>query len=142
LARIMDGGPAPESIGDAGFYADAGPMLDSQAKGAYRLRLNELREELEEAQSFNDLGRIDRISSEIESLEGEIAHAVGLGGRDRRAASISERARVRVTNAIRSAIDQIGEHHPDMASHLKTAVSTGSTCTYRPDPAYTPKWIL
>jgi hypothetical protein len=36
---------------------DAGEMLDEQAKAAYRRRLSELREQLEEAK---ELGKVDR----------------------------------------------------------------------------------
>jgi tetratricopeptide (TPR) repeat protein len=140
LARIMDGSGAEEDVRAAACSADAGPLLDPEAKKNYRIRLNELRDELDEARSFNDIGRVDRISSEIEFLEGEMARAVGLGGRDRRAGSISERRRVRVTNAVRSAIEQIGKNHRELAEHLKIAVRTGTLCTYRPDPASTPKW--
>jgi uncharacterized membrane protein len=50
-----------EDLEKAGIHVtslgDAGEMLDEQAKVAYRRRLSELREELEEAK---ELGRVDR----------------------------------------------------------------------------------
>ena len=41
----------------------------------------------------------------------EMARAVGLGGRDRRAGSAAERARLNVTRAIKSALQKISEHN-------------------------------
>ena len=76
-------------------------LLDAQAKAEYRERLQELDEDLEEARVFNDPERVARAKQEIEFLAGELAGAVGLGGRDRKAASVSERARVNVTRAIK-----------------------------------------
>ena len=82
---------------------DAGEMLDSTAKAAYRERLEELEGEIEEAESWGDPERVAAAREELDFLARELASAVGLGGRDRKAASGSERARVNVTRAIRSA---------------------------------------
>jgi hypothetical protein len=70
---------------------DAGPMLDEEAKRAYRRRVDELREEIDEAQRWNDPERAERASAELDLLGAELSRAVGLGGRDRRAASNAER---------------------------------------------------
>ena len=122
--------------------ADAGPVLDGEAKQAYRTRLRDLGLELEEAEAMNDSGRGDRISEEIAFLETELVRAVGLGGRDRRAASVSERIRVRVTNAIRSAIARVEENQPAIGHHLKVSIRTGTFCSYSPDPGVAPEWRL
>jgi tetratricopeptide (TPR) repeat protein len=122
--------------------ADAGPVLDGEAKQAYRTRLRDLRLELEEAEAMNDSGRSDRVSTEIDFLETELVRAVGLGGRDRRAASVGERIRVRVTNAIRSAITRVGENHPAIGHHLRVSIRTGTFCSYSPDPSAAPEWRL
>src|SRR5262249_62222956 len=84
-----------------GKLGDAGELLDAQAKAAYKRRLNDLRGELEEAQRFNDPTRAAKIQAEVEFLANELAAAVGTGGRDRKAASVAERARVNVTKAIK-----------------------------------------
>ena len=72
---------------------DAGELLDDQAKASYRRRLSELREELEEAKQLGRAERAEQLEAEIEALTRELSRAVGLGGRNRRAASASERAR-------------------------------------------------
>ena len=68
------------------------------------------------------------------------SRAVGLGGRDRRAASASERARVSVTRAIRQAMARIGEHHPQLGEHLSRTIRTGTYCAYLPDPRAPAGW--
>jgi hypothetical protein len=57
---------------------------------------------------------------------------VGLGGRDRRAASDLERARVSVTRTLRSAIASVREQHPELGAHLAASVRTGTYCRYAP----------
>ena len=119
---------------------DAGSVLDPQAKAAYRQRLADLREELEEAEAFADPERAARAREEIDFLVQELAAGVGLGGRDRKAASASERARVGVTRAVRTAIARIGEGHPALGQHLDRTVRTGVYCSYVPDPRLPVTW--
>lgn len=121
---------------------DAGEMLDPQAKAQYKQRLDELREELEEAESFNDPERAARAQEEMDFLIRELSAAVGLGGRDRKAASDSERARVNVTRAIRAAIDRIAEHSPALGKHFEATIRTGTFCAYTPDPRMPASWRL
>jgi AAA ATPase domain len=119
---------------------DAGPLLDAEAKSAYRNRLEELREDLEEATAFNDPERAAAAREEIDFLERELAGAVGLGGRDRRAASSAERARVSVTKAIRTTIKRVGEHDPILARELEATIRTGAYCMHQPDPRHPLGW--
>ncbi len=147
VSQILDGFGAgvPSRNSKPGISeaaGDAGPVLDGEAKRSYRDRLRELRRELAEAEEMNDAGRRYRISAEIGFLETELVRAVGLGGRDRRGASVSERIRVRITNVIRSAIARIGENHGAMAEHLRVSIRTGTLCSYSPDPRASLKWKL
>jgi class 3 adenylate cyclase/tetratricopeptide (TPR) repeat protein len=112
---------------------DAGELLDARAKTAYRERITELEGEAEEAEGFNDPERAVKARAELDSLTRELARAVGLGGRDRRAASASERARVRITLALRTAAKRIEKADPGLARHLHDALRTGNYCSYRPD---------
>jgi len=121
---------------------DAGPLLDAQAKAEYRKRLSELRAELDEAEQFNDAGRVERLRAEIESISEQLAAAVGLGGRDRAALSATERARSTVTQRIKTAIRRIAAYSPALADHLASRVKTGRFCVYRPDPARPIEWTL
>lgn len=128
------GSTTPEGLSVAADTGDAGELLDEAAKSAYRERIEELRGDLEEAESWGDPERAAAAREELDALTHELASAVGLGGRDRKAASASERARVNVTRAIRSAVKRIGENDPELGRSLETAVKTGTFCSYRPLP--------
>ena len=71
---------------------DAGEILDPEAKAAYRARLAEIREELDEAERWNDTERVRRLEDERRALGQELAAAVGLG-RSRSRGSVSRGAR-------------------------------------------------
>ena len=120
--------------------SDAGPVLDAEAKAAYKRRLAELRAEAEDAERANDPGRAARAREELDFLTRELAAAVGLGGRDRRAASDAERARLAVTQRVKAAIKRIGGLHPGLGRHLGASVKTGTFCVYTPDPAHPVCW--
>src|SRR5258708_38073519 len=47
---------------------DAGPGIDGQAREAYRVRLTELRAELDEAEANHDPARADAARHELEAL--------------------------------------------------------------------------
>ena len=137
------GTTAPRQEGlTGGGLGDAGAALDPQAKRAYRERLRELEEDLEEADANNDTERAARAREEIDFIAEELSSAVGLGGRDRKAASASERARVAVTRAIRSALKRIRDHSKPLADHLDTTVNTGTFCSYTPDPRAPIDWRI
>jgi hypothetical protein len=121
---------------------DSGPLLDARAKEAYRRRLTEIDEDIAEATSMADLGRIAQAQAEREFLLRELSRAVGLGGRDRRAGSAAERARVSVTRAVRQAMARIRAHHVPLADHLERVVRTGADCAYRPDPRVPVTWTF
>jgi len=111
---------------------DAGRVIDEEARQQYQARVAALREELEEAESWNDAGRTERARGELEFLRRELAKAVGLGGRERRVGAAAERARINVQRRIRDAIRRVEAHHPDLAKHLDRAVKTGTYCSYNP----------
>ncbi len=122
--------------------AGLGPVLDEQAKAAYRRRLRELDEELAEAEDWRDTGRAERAHAEREQLATQLAAAVGLGGRDRPTGASAERARVSVTKALRAALRRIAEHNPALGEHLHRSIRTGTFCTYDPDPVLPVTWAL
>jgi hypothetical protein len=112
------------------------------AKAAYKARLAELRAELEEAERCNDPVRTANARAERDFLVGELARAVGLGGRDRRAASHAERARLNATRAIRRAMANLARANPALGRHLAATVRTGRYCSYTPDPRAPITWEL
>jgi pimeloyl-ACP methyl ester carboxylesterase len=133
---------AMQSNFKVGRMGDAGEMLDAKAKAAYKHRIVELRERLEEARELNQNEVIDGLEDESEALSRELARAVGLGGRDRRAASGAERARINVTRAIKIALEKIAEHNPALASLLASSIRTGTFCSYTLDSRLPASWQL
>jgi len=130
-------------VGDATGHlagSDAAPILDEQAKASYRRRLQELDEDLAEASSWSDSARATQIRDEIDFLSQELTGAMGLGGRDRTAASDAERARVNVTRAIRSTLARIRDYDVQLANHLDVTIHTGMYSSYRPDPRTPISW--
>jgi hypothetical protein len=113
--------------------------LDSRARASYRQRLESLRDELEEAERRNDLGRARRLRDEIDLLTEQLRAASGLGGRDRVASPALERSRSAVTKRIRAEVKRINAEHAALGRHLEATISTGYFCCYRP-PHGTPPW--
>ena len=119
---------------------DAGPILDATAKADYRRRLSDLRDELEEAERFNDTGRAAKARTEMNIVAQQLRAAVGLGGNDRRALSHAERARLTVTQCIKASLKKIYASDPALGQHFARAIKTGYFCSYTPDPAQPVHW--
>lgn len=139
LARLMDAPGQPIHALDLAVekdgtvdVGDAGPMIDAHARDAYRERLVELREELGEAEAWNDAGRTAGLREEVEQIEAELARSVGLGGRLRRSNAASERARVNVQRRLRDVLRRIAAVRPELARRLERSVRTGTSCVYEP----------
>ena len=129
------GGPSRAEAG-----TDTGPMIDAAARSAYRRRLMDLEEEIDEASRDHDQGRLEKLEPEKEFLVSELSAALGLGGRTRVTGDRTERARKAVTMRIGTALKAIETVHPELARHLRNSVSTGRFCSYRPDQELT--WQL
>jgi hypothetical protein len=123
-----------------GLTGDAGEMLDAKAKQDYKRKLLQLNEQLEDLRERGNHERTEQIESDIEFLTRELTRAVGRGGRDRRAGSAAERARLNVTRAIKAAIQKISERHAVMGELLERSIKTGSFCSCVPDPRTRVSW--
>jgi tetratricopeptide (TPR) repeat protein len=116
-------------IDDSG---DAGPMLDAKAKDAYRRELEDAQDALAEAEELGDPGRASRARARIDAIAEELARGVGLGGRDRRAASNVERARINVQRRLKDVIERVREHDERLAKYLDSTIKTGAFCSFQP----------
>jgi hypothetical protein len=99
--------------------ASAESSLDPTARAQYRRRLAEL-----DALPHPD----ETQQAETEFLRRELSGASYVGSNS----AELERLRVRVTKAIRRAIDQVGAASPGLATHLRESVQTGRSCSYQP----------
>lgn len=121
------------------FPASAQAVPDPRARAAYRRRLGELREELEEAERFNDPARAARAKVELEQVTEQLGKAYGLGAA-RRSSEPMERARKAVANRIRLVQQRLRREHPELARHLALTLRIGTFCSYRPERP--PEWDL
>lgn len=124
----------------AAFASDAGPVLDGDARRAYRERIQELRDTLEDAVRRRDREREAACRHEMELLVAELSRGEGLGGRQRAAGSTVERARQTVTKALKSTLRRISAESPALGRHLASTIRTGTYCRYDPDPRLPTAW--
>ena len=106
-------------------------MLDERAKACYRARIEQLRDEVDDAESCADLERATRAREELVRFVEELARATGFAGRDRSFADDAERARVSVHKAIKRAVAMIAEVDPSLGREIASRVVTGMRCTFR-----------
>lgn len=131
------------SADDEGLDGGAGtglPVLDDEAREAYRRRLAEVDEDIEEATRMHDVGRVELAELDRAYLIAELTRAAGWRGRGRTTGGTAERARTSVTRSIRYAIKRLAEHHGTLAAHLQQSVRTGTYCSYSPDPLSPITW--
>jgi tetratricopeptide (TPR) repeat protein len=124
----LEGLPA-EIVGGRGDDA-----LDRRAIAAYKDRLTELAEALDEADAAHDMGRAEMLRAEYDMLVDQLSSAVGLGGRRRPAGPDPvERLRKAVSARLRDAIRRIEPSDAALGRHLINAIRTGMYCSYQPE---------
>ncbi len=146
LARPMDVSTPAAAVAangrvTGGLYGGV-PVLDAQAKAEYKCRVNDLRQDLNQAERFNDSQRKTEVKNELQAIADQLASAVGLGGRDRRTSADAERARSAVTKCIKQAVRKIDEAIPSLGYHLATRIKTGYFCSYNPHPDRPVAWTF
>ncbi len=133
LAALLAGPGTPiAAVRLAGADGGVAPLQADVAD--QRVRAQELREELEEARTFNDPERVAHAGEALAALVAELSDGAAATG------PAAERARLNVTRAIRSAIGRIAEQEPELGHLLQRAVRTGSSCVYQPDPGVQLSW--
>ncbi len=102
--------------------------LDAQARTAYRTRLGQLEQRRRPLTGQEH--------DEVAALRRELAGAVFT----RASEPEIERARVRVTKAVRRALDAVAAASPSLGEHLRLSVTTGRECAYLPADGVS--WIV
>jgi hypothetical protein len=119
-----------------------GALADRPALQAYRRRLAELDDELDEARAWADEGRRIRTQAERDALVEHLAEVTGWHGRGRIVGATAERARVAVRKSIAAAIRRIEADDPVQARLLRDTIHTGASCSYEPDPTRPVRWLV
>jgi len=118
-----------------GTQGGLGDVIDHQARTAYKQRVRELQEEIDDATEGGATDTAEHARAELDQLVTHLGSAYGLHGRVRQAGDPVERARSTVGWRIRNAIKRIEKADPDLAKHLRATVRTGIWCAYEPtDP--------
>lgn len=132
-----------EGVNVSAEWVGAGlPLIDAKARDAYRRRLADVDDDLEEATQMNDIGRIELAQRDRQYLITELSRAVGLGHRHRSVGGSGERARTSVTRSLRYALARLADHHPALATHLQHSIHTGTYCRYEPDSRSSIEWSI
>lgn len=108
-------------------------VIDEKARRSYEKRIRELKEEIFDAETINDLGRAEKTKIELDQLVEHLSKALGLGKKIRGINLPAERARAAVTLRIRSAIKKLETLNPALGRHLTNSIQTGSFCSYTPE---------
>jgi hypothetical protein len=108
------------------------PVLDRTAIHSYRARISRLAADIEDLETAGDRERAAAARHEYDWLVSELSAGTGIGGTSRTFADSAERARTAVGKAIRRALAGVERVDAELARHLRQAVRTGVTCSYRP----------
>ncbi len=119
-------------VGEIPALGSAGEVLAPAALARYKERVRELREQVAEADRFNDIGRKARLQEELDALTQQIGNAFGLYGRVRKASDDAERVRKAVSMSIRRCLDRLARSHPPLGEHLTRSLRTGQYLSYAP----------
>jgi hypothetical protein len=114
-------------------FSGTGPSLDDQALQEYRKHIEDLEEDIEEAEQNNNPEAAANAREEKQLVESEISEAFGLGGQPRPVGSPQEKARKAVSKAIHRAIRNIKQENQHLGDHLSNAIYIGAYVSYRPE---------
>jgi hypothetical protein len=145
--HVLDLVDRVEGVGVAGdpdrrSLGDAGPLLDVAARSAYRRRIETIRGDIDDALAAHALDHAESLQAELDQLVTQLAAAFGIGGADRVAGSATERARINVTRAIRTAVNTLGTTLPEAGASLDRRIRTGRYCAYVPEAEDQIHWIV
>lgn len=129
ISADEDGANSGFSIGGLG---DAGEYLDDQTKQQYKDRLAAIEHKREIAIESGNSDKSIELEEEAMMLKKQLSAAFGLRGQPRIIGNVDEKIRKSIRNATARAIEHITKYHAALGQHLKNAIITGYSCSYRP----------
>lgn len=125
---------SPDELAALSLRQDSGEVvLTQETQDRYRSAMKELDREIAQAESNNDLGRLETLRSEKDALMEQLRRDAGIGGRSRRFANDSDRARKAVSRAIGTALANIGKKSLRTQEYLDRQIDRGTSLSYRSD---------
>lgn len=109
---------------------NAGEKLDRTAISQMNKRLEDVREEIKDAQSLGGESLLEKLMIEKEQIEQQLASDLGLKGRSRVSHAENEAARLRVTQNLKGAYKKIRATCPDLAAHFESNIETGASVRF------------
>ena len=116
--------------------SSTGEAFDAEARRQYASQLAEIDEEITEATSFNDFGRLEQLQNDRERILDHVSKATRKGGKARVATDASK-ARKNIRQQVNRDVDRIRTFSPELAEHLRIAFLSDAMC-YRPEQD--PRW--
>jgi hypothetical protein len=104
-----------------------GEMFDEDARRQYAKHLAELDEELAEAESFGDLGRIEQVQTQRQAILDHVSKSMRLGGKAR-IVTDAGKARKNIRQQVKRDIDRIAKASSVLADHLAGAFRGDPLC--------------
>lgn len=111
--------------------SSTGESFDLDARRQYASHLAEIDDQITEAESFNDLGRIEHLQAERQQILDHVAKSVGIGGKAR-IVTDAGKARKNIRQQVKRDIDRIAKAHSELAKHLQLAFQSDPMC-YAPN---------
>ena len=141
---LLDGQLSEQEIVNNGFattyglpMADGGDAVDEKTITNYRNQLSALRDQLADAQEFNNAEETARIEDEISAILRRAGQDLNNEGKSRKLQDVRKRERDALRNNIDRTIDEIRGHDEALANHLadRKLFRLGVENNYSP-PAY------
>jgi len=124
-------GPGQETLSIDSFTLQ--DVVDEATLRSCNERLSEITSELEEAESNNDLGTVQRLSEQREAIQKYIRQSQMLSGQSTTFSDTADKARKAVSNAIKRALGSIEKEIPALYLHLKNSINAGTQLVYQPE---------
>lgn len=118
------------------------PVADPLALAQIRARARQLASDAETARNRGDEATALAARRELEEIEEHLRTTTRPDGNSRSFAGDRERARTRITKLLRTTLEMLDEHLPELADHLRGSLTTGSACEYRTARWQPVRWTI
>ncbi|MDA0782720.1 MAG: hypothetical protein PQ612_09760 [Rickettsiales bacterium] len=113
-------------------------ILDHKGLQDLKNSLKTIDKQIEEAKSKGMTEKANQLKIQKNQIEEFIRKNSNNKGKSRKFSNSNKKVLDAVSNAIRTALKNIGKENPELSLHLKAHIATGHVCKYTPDKDY--KW--